>query len=420
MASASRVCPDSPTDFSCFDDANRIHPLAPLRALDWFRKLIPGLNVPAASFAKDHERQGFTLAATTDETLLGRIQGILARVLATGEQVRATPKVIDGILDDAGIAPKNPQYAEMVFRTNAMSAYNRGSHEEMQDPDVKDSFPVWRYEGIRDGRQGKDHEKHFGKYYPNSANFEEVRGNRPYNCRCTSIPIYKSTWKRLQAQGASVAKFAEEFCDPGTPEAKPGPCPEGAGVSTESTATGTSKTATVAEANAWQEKHYGEWTNTVPQEQRRAAESYSGNMYRSVNGLLRDPGNPSHRMNKVRAESITKAMDAMLDSAPGLPEDTTLYRGVFGDFADTIRGLRPGDEIHDKGFVSTTPAESHSRENFLKDNGALIQIHAPKGAKALPMYRFSPKQEGEMVLPRNSRFRVREIKDGVVHMELLA
>lgn len=202
---------EAATDFSCFDDSHPIHPLAPLKALSYFRRLIPGLNPDRDKFADSHRRQAFSLAATTDVTLLDRIKGIIASVLATGESVSDAPKAIARILDDAGVSPRNPQYAEMAFRTNMMDAYNEGSHAEMQDPDVRGHFPVWRYVGIRDGRQGKDHEPHFDKYYPNSANFSEVRGDRPFNCRCTSIPIYKSEWKRLQESGVRVSKFTEQF-----------------------------------------------------------------------------------------------------------------------------------------------------------------------------------------------------------------
>lgn len=196
------------TDFSCFDESP-IHPLSPLRALAWFKKLIPGLRPDPEKFAAAHERQGFNLAVTTEKTLLQKIKDLISRALETGQNIRQTPKAIEQLLDDAGVSPRSPQYAEMAFRTNMMSAYNRGSHEEMQDPDVAPHFPVWRYVGIRDGRQGKDHEPHFDKYYPNSASFEEVRGPRAYNCRCTSIPIYKKEWAHLQSEGAQASKFAE-------------------------------------------------------------------------------------------------------------------------------------------------------------------------------------------------------------------
>ncbi len=193
------------TDFSCFDD-KPVKPLEPNRALEWFRSLFPGLK-PPKDFAKQQERRAFTLAETTEKILLQSVHEAIARVLETGEKVRETPKLIDIILDDAGVSPSNPQYAEMIVRTNMMGAYNEGSQEELHE--VADDFPVWKYLGIRDGRQGKDHEPHFDKYYPNSVNFADVRGDRPYNCRCTFTPVYKSAWKRLQAGGVQVSRFAE-------------------------------------------------------------------------------------------------------------------------------------------------------------------------------------------------------------------
>lgn len=198
------------TDFASFGETS-MQPLAPAHALEWFRRLIPGLAPNALSFQQHHDQQGFQLALTTEQTLLTRIHQLLERALETGQHIRQTPEWIDTLLDDAGVSPKNPRYAAMVFRTNLMEAYNRGSHEEMQAPDVREHFPVWRYVGIKDGRQGQDHERHFDRYYPNHVSFEEVRGPRAYNCRCTSIPIHKNEWQRLQEQGASVETFAEKF-----------------------------------------------------------------------------------------------------------------------------------------------------------------------------------------------------------------
>lgn len=90
----------------------------------------------------------------------------------------------------------------MVFRTNAIDAFNAGHDDERQAPDVIDEFPVWEYLGIRDGRQGKDHEPHFGKFFPASASFAQVRGERPFNCRCSSRAVSRREWARNLAAGA--------------------------------------------------------------------------------------------------------------------------------------------------------------------------------------------------------------------------
>ena len=81
-----------------------------------------------------------------------------------------------------------------------------GQTQELQDPDVREVFPVWRYDGIRDGRQGADHAAHFGHYYSSEVAFATVRGRRPYNCRCTMTPVSVWEWEELQAQGVRLSR----------------------------------------------------------------------------------------------------------------------------------------------------------------------------------------------------------------------
>lgn len=177
-------------------------PLQPTAAIDYFKGLVPTIGVDPATFAPAITRTAFTMAAATDAVLLERVKGLILGALESGQS--GTPQAIDDLLRAAGVAPQNAQYSSMVFRTNAMDAYNRGAAAELEDPLMQEYFPVWQYAGIRDGRQGKDHEPHFDKYYPSSATFEEVRGDRPYNCRCTFIPTDKFTWADLRAKGVQV------------------------------------------------------------------------------------------------------------------------------------------------------------------------------------------------------------------------
>ena len=146
----------------------------------------------------------FSLAATTGQLILNRVQQAIRDVLATGAKVRATPEIIRDVLAKAGCLPSNPQYCEMVQRTNMMGAYNAAAEEQRMETGVLNAFPVWRYDGILDGREGADHRPHFGKYYPASVRFELVRGKRRENCRCVSTPIYFRQWQRLKSQGARI------------------------------------------------------------------------------------------------------------------------------------------------------------------------------------------------------------------------
>lgn len=199
----ARTFSDEPTTFASF--ASPLEPMPPEKALAFFTRLEPRINVTDPDrWGEAMERHAFTMAARVDRIVLERIQDLLRENLETGKEIKATPKAIDALLEQAGVSPRNPQYSEMVVRTNLKDAYNTGADQERMDPDVAEIFPVWRYAGIRDGRQGEDHEPHFDRYYPNDVSFDEVRGDRPFNCRCDQIPIDKWEWAKLQEGGARV------------------------------------------------------------------------------------------------------------------------------------------------------------------------------------------------------------------------
>lgn len=180
--------------------------LPPDEALAYFRGLEPKLGVNPDTFGPLLRRKAFTLAAAADDVLLGKVQKAIADGLATG--ANAVPDV-QGLLDAAGVSPKNPQYADMVVRTNAMDSYNTAAVDEMQHPDVRDTFPVWKYLGIADGRQRPSHDVHFNKYFPNSVSFAEIRDSvlgeyDGYNCRCTPSPVDAIEWDELHGKGMQV------------------------------------------------------------------------------------------------------------------------------------------------------------------------------------------------------------------------
>lgn len=190
---------DAETDFTCF--ASGIPLLVPEKALAWFKALVPSLTAPARWVA-GQVRKAFTMAAATEEGMLRQVKAAIERNIEQG--VDATPAIQD-VLDEAGVTPKQPNYSEMIARTNLMQAYTQGHTEELQDPEIQAIFPVWRYDGIDDGRQGPDHAPHFGKYYRTSTPFDTVRGARVYNCRCVGTPVTADEWRALQRQGAQVS-----------------------------------------------------------------------------------------------------------------------------------------------------------------------------------------------------------------------
>ncbi len=197
----SRKFADEPTP----PPTDSLEPMPPEKALDYFRALVPTLGIDPQRYGADQRRRAFTLAVATEKTLLEKIQGLLLQGIKEGTSRPGVTTQVQQILDAVGVSPSNPQYSEMVVRTNLMDAYNQGQTDELADPDVKEFFPVWRYDGIHDGREGDDHRPHFGQYYPSTVAFSVVRGKRVYNCRCTQTPIDRYTWEDLQNKGITLS-----------------------------------------------------------------------------------------------------------------------------------------------------------------------------------------------------------------------
>jgi SPP1 gp7 family putative phage head morphogenesis protein len=198
-----------PNPFEIFEDAVPVG-LKPPAAVDYFRKLVPTVGVKSPErYGKYLERRAFTLAVDTDETLLARVKDVIQSRLEDGVPVDPA-RDIDAILEESGVAPQNPYYADMVFRTNAMDAYTQGQQQEYADPEVEDEFPAWEYHAIVDSRSRPHHAERDSGLYPASVSFNEVRGTEPaelINCRCAWSPVHRVVLQRRLAAG-------EQFREP--------------------------------------------------------------------------------------------------------------------------------------------------------------------------------------------------------------
>jgi hypothetical protein len=200
-----------------------LHPMTPVEAYNYFKSIVPRLGVSdPEEFDKEQQQSAQDLALQVDKILLDKVKEIiLSEMQGEGNKVGglSSSQRIKKLLDDAGVGPTNSQYGDMVLRTNLMDAYNTGADHERQDPAVAGEFPVWRYVGIKDGRQRKTHEAHFDKYYDNSVSFAQVRDSlhngefSGFNCRCDQIPIHKSDWARLQSEGKKVTKLSSRHSE---------------------------------------------------------------------------------------------------------------------------------------------------------------------------------------------------------------
>jgi len=148
---------------------------------------------------------------------------------------------------------------------------------------------------------------------------------------------------------------------------------------------------------------------------------YAGSGFEPLNADLRGRSNIMDQdypdWDKRDTEDYAKQMDSLFDKTKPLDKPITLYRGMSGRMAGKT-------EWSDPGFISTS-SDKRTADTFTKGHDSpgtmTARIHVPAGAKVLvpEMYdgRISGMGEREVMLPRNSHFRVTgKGKDGVTEV----
>ena len=151
--------------------------------------------------------------------------------------------------------------------------------------------------------------------------------------------------------------------------------------------------------------YHGRWTSGGASDaEKEAIKQYTGGDYLQINRELR-----GIRPNSGKYSSTVEALDKMLERSSA-PEATTVYRGV-GSLAveQWAAKLKKGEIIDDPGFVSTSKSEGVAKR-FAQQatKNMLLKINVPKGANVSNISDLSdaPTNEQEVLLPRNSAFKV--------------
>lgn len=175
------------------DDIKAI--LTPKSAMEFFLELVPELGIDVKRWGENLERHAFTVAAATEDEVLSRIRDIVIGGMGRGEPYG--PQEIRKVLDRAGMLPSNPQYSEMVYRTNVMDAHAVGHDREMMEsPIMRETFPAWLYSAAVDEHSRKWHAARNDRMYSSNLPFSLVRGTKARDvCNCRCVPIDLDRWE---------------------------------------------------------------------------------------------------------------------------------------------------------------------------------------------------------------------------------
>jgi hypothetical protein len=129
---------------------------------------------------------------------------------------------------------------------------------------------------------------------------------------------------------------------------------------------------------------------------------YTGNGFTRINGALRGTTEPS----KNTLKDIRSIDKAFKDGGFTLPEDRVFRRGGWSD-----RGYQAGNVAVEASYLSTT-ISPHVSGGF---GDWTFDITVPKGVRVLtPNNPF----EGEVMLPRNSAFKITEVSPQNKHVKM--
>lgn len=163
--------------------------------------------------------------------------------------------------------------------------------------------------------------------------------------------------------------------------------------------------------NILKTKNYLRWEDSLTNKEKSAILSYTSNdYYEDVNGLLRGTKNFTNDLSrKKKLENIAKTMNDVL-SRFETEENYTVYRGTYARYG--VENVKLGEVfVLDKGFSSSSFAESITEDFSGVDGDVLYRIRVPKGKKVgAYIDKYSTfKGEEEFLFKPNTKFRLLKI-----------
>lgn len=395
-------------------------------SIDW-SKWTPGNEAAAALLSPPNGLQtllnaSHTVIQSIDQTSYDRLGTQLASALSQGLTMDDTASLISGVLDD-------PSRALTIAVTESARATTAASRAVYEDSGVE--YVTWLVaEGCDDCQENAD-----AGPIPIDATFPTGDAEPPAhpNCMCDLSPYVVDT------QGIGGDALDNSFT--------PSDSGDGSDATTGSLADNIAGTVAInpddlalkplgpndrLETEKFQQKidpgfvSEGIAGSTMTEEQSGALAYYRGMSYQKVNGFLRGTLTGSDTDPEMTAyyQKTVDNIDSAIAQAPALENDTLVFRGYEGAYANELASLDEGDTYTEKNYASTSLRESVATKDFARGKGVTVEIVAPAGTQGVMMSGFfgsDTYNESEFLLPRNSTFEVISKavdKDGLTTMRV--
>ncbi|MBW5445857.1 DUF935 family protein [Cohnella sp. CFH 77786] len=183
-------------------------------AIRYFSQLMP-LNIEQyRKLNEELKAKHFTLAGVQSQDMVRAIHEALLASLEQGTTFDDFLKFVDAKAATLGIAESDPWHMETVFRNQIQTAYNTGQYEKLQQPEMVDMFPFYRYSAVMDSGTRASHRAMNGLIaHRDDPIWQEWWPANGHRCRCGVIAINKY---RAAREGITPANFRPDVSpDPG-------------------------------------------------------------------------------------------------------------------------------------------------------------------------------------------------------------
>ncbi|KEQ23421.1 phage head morphogenesis protein [Paenibacillus tyrfis] len=183
-------------------------------AIRYFSQLMP-INIEQYRQLADELRvKHFTLAGVQSQDMVQAIHEALLASLEQGTTFKDFLKVVESKAEALGISDLDPWHLETVFRNQIQTAYETGQYEKLQQPEMVDMFPYYRYSAILDSGTRASHWAMNGLIaHRDDPIWQKWWPPNGHRCRCGVIAINKY---RAAREGITPANFRPDVSpDPG-------------------------------------------------------------------------------------------------------------------------------------------------------------------------------------------------------------
>lgn len=165
------------------------------------------------TFHAAESRRVLAMAATELEKAVRKTVGTaVEKGLTKRDAIRAVKKTVVGA--DAA----QPYRLETIFRTSANLSYSAGSWQANRNPSIQSVLWGFEYVTVGDGRVRSSHAEFNGTRLPKEdPKWGSINPPNGWNCRCSTIPVYKDEKEAETVEPRSGAFVDEGFrFNPGT------------------------------------------------------------------------------------------------------------------------------------------------------------------------------------------------------------